>query len=146
MFYATDVCCYGRVYNDVSQLDPNDTLVQRRLYAHVRKYKSWIFPKYYIGLCILYFILIINWLLDIWPFKLRKLLRAYTVKKKNSRLGLLRSGHAVLCPFFQLRYSTVLDEKSNDLLPFLFRCAALNYYCTTVTEMGICSQLHCIWV
>ena len=31
MFYATDVCCYGRVYNDVSQLDPNDTLVQRGL-------------------------------------------------------------------------------------------------------------------
>ena len=31
MFYATDVCCYGRVYNDGSQLDPNYTLVQREL-------------------------------------------------------------------------------------------------------------------
>ena len=33
MFYATDVCCYGRVYNDVpvGQLDPNYTLVQRGL-------------------------------------------------------------------------------------------------------------------
>ena len=29
MFYATDVCCYGRVYNDVSQLNPNDTLQWR---------------------------------------------------------------------------------------------------------------------
>ena len=31
MFYATGVCCYGRVYNDESQLDLNDTLVQRGL-------------------------------------------------------------------------------------------------------------------
>ena len=31
----------------------------------------------------------------------------------------------MLSPFFQPRYSTVLDEKSNNLLPFFFRCAVL---------------------
>ena len=40
-------------YNDVSQFEPNDTLVQRGSYAHLRKYNSWIFPKCCIGLCIL---------------------------------------------------------------------------------------------
>ena len=32
----------------------------------------------------------------------------------------------MLGPFSQSLYSTVLDEKSNNLLPFLFRCAALS--------------------
>ena len=44
----------------------------------------------------------------------------------------------MLSPFSQTLYSTVLDEKSNNLLPFFFRRTALNYYCATVTEMGIC--------
>ena len=45
--------------------------------------------------------------------------------------------YVMLGPFSQSLYNAVLDEKSNNLLPFLFRCAALNYYCATVTEMGI---------
>ena len=48
-----------------------------------------------------------------------------------------RSGIALLSPFSQHCYNTVLDEKSNNLLPFFFRRAALNYYCATVTEMEI---------
>ena len=44
----------------------------------------------------------------------------------------------MLGPFSQSLYSTVLDEKSDNQLPFLFRRAALKYYCATVTEMGIC--------
>ena len=43
----------------------------------------------------------------------------------------------MLGPFSQSLDSTVLDEKSKNLLLFLFICAALNYYCATVTEMGI---------
>ena len=31
----------------------------------------------------------------------------------------------MLSPFSQPLYSTVLDEKSNKLLPFFFRCAVL---------------------
>ena len=42
------------------------------------------------------------------------------------RLGLLRSGHAMLGPFSQSIYSTVLDERSTNLLPSLFRRAAFN--------------------
>ena len=38
-----------------------------------------------------------------------------------------RSGIALLSPFSRLCYSAVLDEKSNNLLPFFFRRAALNY-------------------
>ena len=37
-----------------------------------------------------------------------------------------RLGIAFLSPFSQHCYSTVLDEKSNNLLPFFFRRAALN--------------------
>ena len=44
----------------------------------------------------------------------------------------------MLGPFSQSLYSTVLDEKSDNLFSFLFRCAALNYYCATATEMRIC--------
>ena len=43
----------------------------------------------------------------------------------------------MLSPFSQTLYSTVLDEKSNNLLPFFFRRTALNYYCATITKMGI---------
>ena len=34
----------------------------------------------------------------------------------------------MLSPFFQPRYSTVLNEKSNNLLPTFSRCVAVNYY------------------
>ena len=34
----------------------------------------------------------------------------------------------MLSPFFQPRYSTKLNEKSNNLLPTFSRCAAINYY------------------
>ena len=60
--------------------------------------------------------------------------RAYKIKNIFSRLARLRSGHAVLCPFFQHRYSTVLDEKSHDLLSVFFRRAARNCYWATVTK------------
>ena len=50
----------------------------------------------------------------------------------------------MLSPFFQPRYSTVLNEKSN-LLPTCSRCAAVNHYSAIATKMGICEfQLHCI--
>ena len=66
----------------------------------------------------------------------------------------------MLSPFFEPRYSTVLDEKSNNLLKFFFRCAVLIttelqpqngnfllYCCIPVhyNKMQIsCSQLYCI--
>ena len=50
-----------------------------------------------------------------------------TMKIIFSRLGHLQSGHALLSPLFQPRYSTVLNEKSNNLLPFFFRRAAVNH-------------------
>ena len=34
----------------------------------------------------------------------------------------------MLNPFSQPLYSTVLNEKSNNLLPIFSRCAAINYY------------------
>ena len=81
-----------------------------------------------------------------------------------SSLGRPQSGHAMLSPFFQPRYSTELNEKSNNLLPTFSRCAAVNYYTLySVREMGItrilcystlpqkrefasfcCAQLYCI--
>ena len=48
-----------------------------------------------------------------------------------------RSGIALLSPFSQHCYSTVLDEKSNNLLPFFFRRAALNYS-ATATKTEVC--------
>ena len=38
----------------------------------------------------------------------------------------------MLNSFFQPRYSTVLNEKSNNLLPTFSRCAAINYYSVAV--------------
>ena len=40
----------------------------------------------------------------------------------------------MLSSFFQPRYSTVLNEKSNDLLPTFSRCAAVNYYSVTAPQ------------
>ena len=66
----------------------------------------------------------------------------------------------MLNPFFQPLYSTVLNEKSNNLLPTFSRRPGINYYTLYSTqEMGIyycvtlrrkvrirCSQLLCIEV
>ena len=41
----------------------------------------------------------------------------------------------MLSPFFQPRYSTVINEKSNNLLPFFLRCVAFNYYSATTTKL-----------
>ena len=46
-----------------------------------------------------------------------------------------RSGIALLSLFSQHCYSTVLDGKSNNLLPFFFRRAALNYSVLIKTEI-----------
>ena len=43
-------------------------------------------------------------------------------------LGRSQGGHVMLSPFFQPRYSTVLKEKSNSLLPISSRYAAVNHY------------------
>ena len=65
------------------------------------------------------------------------------MKNCFSWLGRPQSGHAMLSPFFQPRYSTVVDEKSNSLLPTFSRYAAVNYYTLySVREMGI-SRLLC---
>ena len=81
-----------------------------------------------------------------------------------SSLGCPQSGHAMVSPFFQPRYSTKLDGKSNNLLPTFSRCAAVNHhtlysvremeitrllYYSTVSqkrefEIFFCAQLHCI--
>ena len=51
----------------------------------------------------------------------------------------------MLSPFFQPRHSTVINEKSNNLLPFFFKCAAFNHYNATASKIGICEiRLHCI--
>ena len=39
------------------------------------------------------------------------------MKNYFSSLGRPQGGHVILSPFFQHRYSTVLNEKSNSLLP-----------------------------
>ena len=63
----------------------------------------------------------------------------YSGRANNfSRRGQPQSGQKMLSPFSQTLYCTVLDEKSNNLLPFFFRRTTLNYYSATVTEMGIC--------
>ena len=50
----------------------------------------------------------------------------------------------MLSPFFQ-PHSTVLNEKSINLLLFFLRCAVFNHYSATTTKFGICEfQLHCI--
>ena len=66
----------------------------------------------------------IKWLQYIFGATLRR------VRHKDcfNSLGWSQSGHAMLSPFFQPRYSTVLNEKSNNLLPTFSRCAAVNYY------------------
>ena len=77
--------------------------------------------------------------------QVRRLQRACN-KNYFCSLGRSQSGHAMLSPFFQPCYSTVLNEKSNYLLPTFSRCAAVNYYSVTVPQkLEFCEfQLHCI--
>ena len=76
--------------------------------------------------------------------QVRRLQRACN-KNCFSCLGHPQSVHAMLSPFFQPCYSTVLNEKSINLLPFFSRCAAVNHYNATDTKIGICEfQLHYI--
>ena len=50
----------------------------------------------------------------------------------------------MLNPFFKSLYSTVLNEKSNNLLPTFSRCAAINYYTLySAKKMGI---YYCVTV
>ena len=52
----------------------------------------------------------------------------------------------MLSPFFQPRYSTVLNELFNNLLPTFSRCVAINYYTLySAREMGTyyCVRLQC---
>ena len=64
-----------------------------------------------------------------------------------SCLGRPQSGHAMLSPFFQYLYCTVLYEKKiNNLLPTFSRCTAVNYYTLySVRGMGIdyCVIIQC---
>ena len=74
--------------------------------------------------------------------QVRRLKRACN-ENRFSSLGRLQGGHAMLSPFFQPRYDTVLNEKSNNLLPTLSRCAAINNYILySVRETGI-TRLLC---
>ena len=80
------------------------------------------------------------------------------MKNCFSCLGRPQSGRAMLTPFFQPRYSTVFNEKSDNLLPTFSRCTAINYYTLySVRKMGLTRllyystvsqerkfQLHCI--
>ena len=76
--------------------------------------------------------------------QVRRLQRACN-KNRFSCVGHPQSGHAILSPSFQPCYRTVLNKKSINLLPFFFRCAAVNHYSAAATKMGICEfQLHCI--
>ena len=60
------------------------------------------------------------------------------MKNCFSSLGRSQGGHLMLSPFFQPRYITVLNEKSNILLPTFSRCAAIYYHTLySVREMGI---------
>ena len=43
----------------------------------------------------------------------------------------------MLSPFFQPRYSTVINEKSINRLSFFFRCAAFNHYSATATKFEL---------
>ena len=63
-----------------------------------------------------------------------------------SSSGRSQGGHVMLSPFFQPCYSTVLNEKSNNLLPIFSRCAAVNHYSATVPQKHEFRkfQLHCI--
>ena len=72
------------------------------------------------------------------------------IKNCFSCLGHPQSGHAMLCPFFQPRYSTVLNKKFNSLLSScicLRNRNLLDLLCySTVQEKRefFCAQLHCI--
>ena len=65
------------------------------------------------------------------------------MKKCFGSLGRSQGGHVMLSPFFQPRYSTVRNEKSNNLLPTFSICVAVNYYSVTVPQTRE-FQLHCI--
>ena len=67
------------------------------------------------------------------------------MKNSFSCLGRPQSGHAMLSPFFQYPYITVLyEKKSNNLLQTFSRCAAVNYYTLySVREMEISRLLCC---
>ena len=90
----------------------------------------------------------IKWLRKIPACSINSIkLEGYSERAMNncsSSLGRPQSGHAMLSPFFQPRYSTGLNEKSINLLPTFSRCAAVNYYTTlySVREMGI-TRLLC---
>ena len=60
--------------------------------------------------------------------------RAMKKRFINSSLSRSQGGHVMLSSFFQPRYSTVLNEKSNNLLPTFSICAAVNYYSVTVPQ------------
>ena len=65
------------------------------------------------------------------------------MKNCFSSLGRSQGGHVMLSPFSQPRYSTVLNEKSNNLLPTFSKWAAVKYYTLySVREMGI-TRLLC---
>ena len=63
--------------------------------------------------------------------------------------GRPQGGHAMLNPFFQYLYCTVLYEKSNNLLPIFPRCAdvqqSITTPCTLFEKWGFTtvSQCHC---
>ena len=72
------------------------------------------------------------------------------MKNYFSSLGRPQGGHVMLSQFFQPRYSTVLNEKSNSLLPsciLLEKSEFARLLCySTVQEKRdfFCAQLHCI--
>ena len=68
------------------------------------------------------------------------------MKNCFSNLGRSQGGQVKLTPFFQPRYSTVLNEKYNNLPSTFSRYPAVNYYSVTVPQKReFCEfQLHCI--
>ena len=54
----------------------------------------------------------------------------------------------MLSPFFQPSYSNVLNEKSNNLIPFFLRDRNLLDCCVTLqwkkNANSCCAQIHCI--
>ena len=80
------------------------------------------------------------------------------MKKYFSSLGRSQGGHVMLSPFFHPRYSTVLNEKSNNLLPIspdmqqsittpcilLGKWGLLDYCVTVQLSQKRKFQFHCI--
>ena len=153
MIYSTDVSSYGRVYTDVSTfyLNPNDPyfirlsqLLLKQVCNHSNGRITFARKIQLLKYLVVYTVPI----LVSTGYKKNQLVQSTQVSRlqrvrKLFCLGQPQSAHVILSPFFQPLYSTVLNEESTSLLPFLSRRAASNYWSTASKNLRIFAILLC---